>query len=134
MKQQRNTRQRQLVLDAVRARCGQSGCDHPTAEQVYLDVRAVDGRVSRGTVYRNLNFLAQHGRLLHVAAPQADRFDSRLDLHYHLLCTECGALHDVPLAYRAELDRTVAEESGYAIERHCTVFEGLCPICREERT
>jgi Fe2+ or Zn2+ uptake regulation protein len=35
MKQQRSTRQRQLVLDAVRARH-----DHPTADQIYLDVRA----------------------------------------------------------------------------------------------
>lgn len=34
MKQQRNTRQRQLVLDAVRSRQ-----DHPTAEQIYQSVR-----------------------------------------------------------------------------------------------
>ena len=33
----RNTRQRQLVLDAVRVRC-----DHPTAEDVYRDVHAID--------------------------------------------------------------------------------------------
>ena len=57
MKQQRNTRQRQLVLDAVRARC-----DHPSADQIYLDVRAVDDRISRGTVYRNLKVLVEAGR------------------------------------------------------------------------
>jgi Fur family ferric uptake transcriptional regulator len=33
MKQQRNTKQRQLVLDAVRVRC-----DYPIADQIYLDV------------------------------------------------------------------------------------------------
>ena len=49
MKQQRNTRQRQLVLDAVRSRR-----DHPTAEQIYQSVHQVDAHVSRGTVYRNL--------------------------------------------------------------------------------
>ncbi|MBD9196384.1 MAG: transcriptional repressor, partial [Clostridiales bacterium] len=37
MKQQRNTRQRQLVLDAVRSRR-----DHPTADQIYQSVHAVD--------------------------------------------------------------------------------------------
>ena len=121
-----------MVLDAVRVRCGQSGCGHPTADQVCQDVRAADGRISRGTVYRNLNFPAEHGRLPHVAAPQADRFDARLDFHYHLLCTGCGTLHDVPLAYLAKLDQTVAEESGCAVERHRTVFEGLCPACRKE--
>ena len=50
MKQQRNTRQRQLVLDAVRSRQ-----DHPTAEQIYQSVRERDAHVSRGPVYRNLN-------------------------------------------------------------------------------
>ena len=35
MKTRRNSKQRQLVLEAVKARC-----DHPTADQIYLDVRA----------------------------------------------------------------------------------------------
>ena len=50
MKQQRNTRQRQLVLDEVRSRR-----DHPTAEQSFQNVHARDPHISRGTVYRNLN-------------------------------------------------------------------------------
>ena len=54
MKQQRNTRQRQLVLDVVRGRR-----DHPTAEQIYQSVREQDAHVSRGTVYRNLNLLCE---------------------------------------------------------------------------
>ena len=55
MKQQRNTRQRQLVLDVVRGRR-----DHPTAEQIYQSVREQDAHVSRGTVYRNLNLLCDN--------------------------------------------------------------------------
>ena len=70
----RNTRQRQLVLDAVRARC-----DHPTAEDVYRDVHAIDEHVSRGTVYRNLNLLAETGVITTVKAPGAMRFDRRCD-------------------------------------------------------
>ena len=69
----RNTRQRQLVLDAVRARC-----DHPTAEDIFLDVRTIDERVSRGTVYRNLNLLAETGVIATVKAPGAMRFDRLL--------------------------------------------------------
>lgn len=55
MKQQRNTRQRQLVLDTVRSRR-----DHPTAEQIYQSVHQVDAHISRGTVYRNLNLLCDN--------------------------------------------------------------------------
>ena len=52
MKQQRNTRQRQLVLDAVRSRQ-----DHPTAEQIYQSVRERDAHVSReeSSVWRMLS-------------------------------------------------------------------------------
>ncbi len=77
MKQQRNTRQRQLVLDAVRAHR-----DHPSADQIYLEIRAIDDRISRGTVYRNLNILVQQGKVLKVKLPHTDRFDSQLDRLY----------------------------------------------------
>ncbi len=128
MKQQRNTKQRQLVLDAVRARC-----DHPSADQIYLDVRGLDNRISRGTVYRNLNVLVQQGEILQVKLPHMDRFESRLDVHYHLLCTGCGAVMDIPLSYREDLDEQTAKETGYSIERHRAVFEGLCPACRQKK-
>ena len=42
MKQQRNSKQRQLILDAVMTRC-----DHPTANQIYLD-----GYICKPPVYR----------------------------------------------------------------------------------
>ena len=125
MKQRRNTKQHQLVLDAVRARN-----DHPSADQIYLSVRAIDSKISRGTVYRNLNLLTQSGELLQVKVPNADRFEHRLDFHYHILCTECGAVCDAPLSYHTELDQEMIIKTGYAITKHRTVFEGLCPNCQ----
>lgn len=127
MKRQRNTRQRQLILDAVRARG-----DHPSADQIYLDVRSVDPKISRGTVYRNLHLLAESGELLEVAAPQAERFDCRLDFHHHLVCTGCGSVSNAPVPYDEAFDLAVAEKSGYAIRRHCITFEGICPECRRK--
>ena len=127
MKQQRHTKQRQLVLEAV-----QNRCDHPTADQIYLDVRARDERISRGTVYRNLGVLAENGEILHVKVPAADRFDWRTEYHYHLFCTQCGAVMDAPLAYDPALDRGLSQQTGYDIQRHRTVFEGICPRCREK--
>ena len=124
LKQHRDTRQRNIVLSAVQARC-----DHPSADQIYTDVQAVDKRISRGTVYRNLHVLAQNGKINHIKLPGADRFDRRLDPHYHLLCTSCGAVCDVSIPYRSSLDKAAAKESGCRIEGHRTLFEGLCPRC-----
>lgn len=123
--QNRNTRQRQLVLETVRSRT-----DHPRADDIYMEVRQKDSRISRGTVYRNLNFLAQSGEIAHVRVPSADRYDLRLDRHYHLFCLSCGAVVDAPVPYQAEYDDRVARETGFEIRRHRTVYEGLCANCR----
>ena len=123
----RNTRQRQLVLDAVRARC-----DHPTAEDIYQDVRAIDGKVSRGTVYRNLNLLTETGTITTVKAPGTTRFDWRCDGHGHAVCRRCGAVADIRLPYDAELDERAGAESGFSVDSHSLVFEGTCPACRED--
>lgn len=127
MKRQRNTRQRSLVLDAVRARC-----DHPTAEQIYKDVRESDDKISRSTVYRNLNLLAKNSEIRLFKVSNIERFDLRLDSHYHLMCTKCAALCDLPISYDKELDRQVGEKTGYEVKGHNTIFEGLCPDCQSE--
>ena len=50
----RQTVQRSLVLEAVRA-----SNDHPTAIDVFETVRGKHPSISRATVYRNLNVLAE---------------------------------------------------------------------------
>lgn len=128
MKTRRNSKQRQLVPEAVKARR-----DHPTADQIYLDVRARDDKISRGTVYRNLGLLSDEGQISQVRVPAADRYDLRQGRHYHLFCTGCGRVFDAPISYHDEYDALVAEETGFQISRHRTVFEGLCPDCIKKK-
>jgi Fur family ferric uptake transcriptional regulator len=127
MKRQRNTKQRKMVFDAV-----QNHMDHPSADQIYRKLRDEDPKISRGTVYRNLNLLAENGEVRHVDMPGVDRFDWRTEPHYHVLCKGCGRISDATLSYQKELDALLSEESGYKIARHTTVFEGLCPQCQRE--
>ena len=124
MTQQRNTRQRQLVLDAVTSRC-----DHPTAEQVYQDVIAKDAHVSKATVYRNLELLSANNQLTQVNAPGASRFDLRREPHPHLSCVRCGKVVDAPWAYQQADDEQVSAETGFTVFGHQTMFTGLCPEC-----
>ena len=124
--ERRNTRQRQLILEAVR-----SHCDHPTAEQIYRDVAEQAPTISKGTVYRNLSVLAQEGELTQVEAPDASRFDLRQDRHHHLVCSACGAVVDAPVVYQEQLDTLAAQESGFIVTGHHTIFQGLCPSCAQ---
>ena len=128
MKERRNTRQRALILETV-----QKHRDHPSAEQIYTEVRAISPRISRGTVYRNLKLLNETGSIRHMEMPDADRFDWRNDRHYHLRCTGCGRVIDVSIDYQEGLDQDLAEKTGYLMVFHHTTFEGLCPACRESR-
>lgn len=122
--QRRNTRQRKLVLDAVLA-----SYDHPTADDVYQAVRAQDDKISRGTVYRNLNLLADEGTILSIKTPGGCRFDRTVKPHAHVICTSCGSVVDVPLHVDTDLDARASQETGYAVTSHYTIFEGICPLC-----
>ena len=119
MKQQRNTRQRQLVLDVVRGRR-----DHPTAEQIYQSVREQDAHVSRGTVYRNLNLLCDNREIYRVVMSNSDRFDLRTDPHYHIHCLVCDSVVDVPYTYDRAYDETLEQETGYRVLCHHMGVEG----------
>lgn len=121
----RETKQRQLVLNAVRARC-----DHPSAEQICDDVHSTNTHISRGTVYRNLNLLCEEGEISHVRVPGADRYDLRTDPHDHIFCLKCKKVCDAPYPYKPDPDEEIEKRSGYRIIRHLLVFEGICAQCQ----
>lgn len=121
----RNTIQGQLVLNAVR----QLG-NHPTADDVYNYVVQMHPNISKGTVYRNLNSLAEDGILVKISVSDAaDRFDHTLEKHYHIKCMNCKEFVDVNLDYMQELDDKVAESTKYKILSHDVVFKGICHNC-----
>ena len=61
--------------------------DHPTAETVYLNIRKEFPNISLGTVYRNLNLLAEIGEIQKLSSGIGpDRFDGNPAPHYHFIC------------------------------------------------
>lgn len=128
MEKQRNSKQRQIILNAVMSRC-----DHPTADQIYFDVRTKDNKISRGTVYRNLRILSGNGEITNVKVPSVDRYDSRLERHYHIYCISYGKVFDAPLDYHIEYDEQIEKKTGFQINRHRLIFEGLCLECKNKK-
>ena len=128
--QRRNTKQRKLVLDAVR-----QSYNHPTADEIYNVVRAQDDKISRGTVYRNLNQLAKDGEIQKLEMPDGpDCFDHRLQRHYHAKCSRCGRVFDIEMDYMEDLAHRVKDAYGFAIDGHNLVFTGVCPTCQQNGT
>lgn len=126
----RSTIQRALVLEAVnRLR------SHATAEQVYAAIVVHHPHVSKGTVYRNLNQLAEDGEIQKLEMPDGpDCFDHRLHRHYHAKCSRCGRVFDVEMDYLNDLSHLVKDAHGFAIDGHNLVFTGVCPSCQQADT
>ena len=121
----RDTAQRSLILDVVQAADG-----HLTAGEIFEQVRRRDPRVAYGTVYRSLHVLADHGLIQELTfADEASRYDKRVDRHDHVYCTACGLLVDVEVPVALMAHHVAAEQSGFRVTNHHTVFEGACPAC-----
>ena len=125
----KNTTQRAEVLDEVRQSQG-----HLTAGEIFERVRRRDPRIGYGTVYRTLHLLAEHGLIQELTfADQASRYDARVERHDHVHCLRCGVLDDVDVPVALMAHHVAAEQSGFEITSHHTVFAGLCPSCKAGR-
>jgi Fe2+ or Zn2+ uptake regulation protein len=125
----RATRQRALVLDAVRA----SGVEHPTAERIFARVRGVLPRISLGTVYRNLQRLAAEGRIGVVYLDgRSARYDPTPERHDHFVCEECGRVVDL-VATRPVAGLHAARRAGHVVRAHAVFLYGRCGACRLAR-
>lgn len=124
---QRFSYQREQIYQAVR-----TTREHPTAQMVYQWLKPTLPRLSLGTVYRNLQQMAQEGRLMELDGP-VSRFDAELRPHTHFRCVDCGGVSDVDaLPYDAGLDR-LAETGGCRVQGHSLIFTGICPACAGKR-
>lgn len=126
--ERRNTVQREIVLKAV---CRLH--THVTADEVYSEVRTDFPTVGRGTVYRNLNVLAEEGKIRKIEVPgEADRFDFTVTEHYHVKCTVCKKLFDVDMEPVPDLMDKIKDSHGMQFIRHDVMFTGVCPGCQKK--
>jgi Fur family ferric uptake transcriptional regulator len=121
----RITNQRDVILNELRA-----VKTHPTADELYTQVRCKLPRVSLATVYRNLEWLSEQGlaRKIEVGGRQK-RFDGDISEHYHVRCQKCGRVADVEMDTLVNLDRSISHACGFTITGHRLEFIGLCPEC-----
>lgn len=121
----RITNQRQVILEEL-----QKVTSHPTANEIFDMVRKRLPRIGLGTVYRNLELLADRKiiRKLEVGGAQK-RFDATTTPHYHIRCSNCGRVDDVDMPPRHDLEKRAAICSGYEVHGHHVEFSGACGDC-----
>lgn len=127
----RLTTQRQIILEELG-----KVTSHPTANEVYDMVRKRLPRIGLGTVYRNLELMAESGLILKLEVGGTQkRFDAATTPHYHIRCTGCGKVDDIDIPVQQEINDVAADMTDYEILGHHIEFSGTCGECREaERT
>jgi Fur family transcriptional regulator, peroxide stress response regulator len=90
MVQERLTSQKQIILDYL-----MGVKTHPTAEQVFSEVKRKLPRISRGTVYRVLNSFKDKGEVQTIPVRGIAHFDGDTSPHAHFICQGCSRVYDV---------------------------------------
>ncbi len=126
MAQTRMTRQRAVILKELR-----KVKTHPTVDEVYSMVREHLPRISLGTVYRNLDFLADTGEILRLeAAGTIKRFDGDTSWHQHVRCVHCGRIGDVMQPQQVPSIDGVNVD-GFTVTRARVEYDGVCDHCTQ---
>ena len=97
--------------------------DHPSADQVWAEVKRSFPMLSRATVYNTLNLFTEKGLLRELVLAEGKVvFDPKLDPHHHFLDEETGEIVDVPWS---ALDvRRVHSLSGFNVREYQVVMRG----------
>ncbi len=117
--------QREKILETVL-----NSCDHPNADTIYNRVRKIIPNISKGTVYRNLNFLSDNGYILKIRMSNGDRFDKTNYPHCHIKCIICNKVEDYNYI---NVDDLKIFDNKYKIMSVTVNLEGICENCLKER-
>jgi len=121
----RMTRQRRVILEEL---CKVD--THPSADEVYAMVRKRLPRISLGTVYRNLEILAESGDIQKLEpGGTLKRFDGKTEHHYHLRCIRCDRMIDAPVDFDVMIKHDLKSATDFKIIGHKLEVIGICPEC-----
>ncbi len=103
--------------------------DHPTVEQLSIDLNQYCPVSSQATIYSSLQALRTAGLIREVLLEAGvSRYDAIVAPHHHFHCQQCGAIEDIgwdelPVV---EFDRL---RSGLQAVSYETIVRGFCDRC-----
>ncbi len=121
----KHSKQRDSILAFLSGRT-----DHPTAEEVFLNVQHDFPHISLATVYRNLTLLSELGQIRKISTGEGpDRFDAITTPHNHFRCNSCGKWIDLDMESIEYIDELAGKSFPGRVEGHTVLFNGICPEC-----
>jgi len=122
----RNTTQRRDVYEYLI-----KTSSHPTARQIFDQLKPDHPTLSLATVYNTLDLLVGAG-LINALGEIGDNqvhFDGDTNAHINLACTECHKITDMP-DEKTDFTNSLIEKSGFIVHGSRVVYYGICPECQ----
>ena len=110
---------------------------HPTAADIYGEIKGQYPSLSLATVYNTLETLVAQGvvNALGQAGDGRVHFDPHTEPHINLACVICHQIVDLPSQFVAQMDDEISHLSGYDLLGARVLYYGICPECQlKEKT
>jgi Fe2+ or Zn2+ uptake regulation protein len=100
---------------------------HPTAYQIYSDLKKDNPSFSKTTVYNTLEILKNHKLVQVLSISETEmRYEFSDKHHHHFLCRNCGKLFDLEMACPF-LENML--HGVHKVEEVHGYFKGVCSTC-----
>ena len=114
----------QVVLDAT---------SHLSVDEIVVELAMRSTPAGTATVYRTLEVLVRSGLVVERDFGEGfKRYEPARDAphHEHLMCTVCGRVVEFSDERLERMSTLMAEQHGFARQRHRLVIYGVCPDCQ----
>jgi Fur family transcriptional regulator, ferric uptake regulator len=106
---------------------------HFTAEDLLGESRRRRLGVTRATIFRSLDVLADLGVVERLDLPSGDHAFVACEPahHHHVVCSSCGRTTGVADNGIERIAEAIGRQTGYRVDTHRLELFGLCPACRK---
>lgn len=106
---------------------------HPSAENIYNNLKKQFPTISLGTIYKTLKTLVQTNLIqeLYIAGNTL-HYDGNTSFHGHIQCTKCGNIEDIFNIDSALIKDQVENHTNYSNVYCKFYFSGFCPKCKSK--
>lgn len=126
-KEMKNTIQKLKVVEYLK-----NHKNHPSAEEIFEEIRKEIPTITLATVYRILNNLVENGKIIKIEYGNKSFFDIFDEKHYHLICVNCNTIYDVYDERLMNLiEKNLHENVDNEIFGYSLIFYGLCEKCKK---
>lgn len=124
--QQRSTRQRAVIIDALHA-----SDQFQSAQALHASLLEAGEHIGLATVYRALQALSEIGQVDVIQGLDGEAVYKACQErhHHHLVCRLCGTAVEIASEPIEEWARRVAADHGFTEVSHTVEVFGLCPDC-----